>query len=62
MGKILKNPPLVEEWQLSHKHHPKTPLGKRLMRIRERIIKSGTLLLDWDDIEREVAERRGEKT
>lgn len=62
MGKILKNPPLVEEWQLSHKHHAKTPLGKQLMRIRERIIKSGTLLLDWDDIEREVAERRGEKT
>jgi hypothetical protein len=35
-------------------------LGERLLRIRERIIASGEPLLSWTEIEREVAERRGE--
>ncbi len=52
---------VIEEWQLLRQRPAKTPLGERLMRIRERIVKSGAPLLDWDDIEREVAERRGEK-
>ena len=34
-------------------------LGTRLLKIRERIVASGEPLLDWDDIEREVRERRG---
>lgn len=51
----------VEEWQLLHQHPVKTLLGERLMHIRERIIKSGSPLWGWEDIEREVAERRGEK-
>lgn len=51
----------IEEWQLLRHRPAKTPLGERLMHIRERIIKSGAPLLDWDDIEHEVAERRGEK-
>ncbi len=34
-------------------------LGARLIKIRERIVASGEPLLDWDDIEREVRERRG---
>ena len=34
-------------------------LGVRLIKIRERIVASGAPLLDWDDIEREVRERRG---
>lgn len=38
---------------------PRTPLGRRLWEIRNRILASGEPLLDWDDIEREVAERRG---
>ena len=38
---------------------PKTSLGRRLWAIRERIVASGEPLLDWDDIDREIAERRG---
>jgi hypothetical protein len=57
MGEPLKNPP-------HDKDLPPTPtrtqLGERLLRIRERIVASGELLLSWAEIEREVAERRGE--
>jgi len=38
----------------------RTPLGQRLWEIRSRLIASGELLLDWEEIEQEVAERRGE--
>jgi hypothetical protein len=38
---------------------PETPLGQRLWQIRQRIVESGEPLLDWEGIEREVAERRG---
>jgi hypothetical protein len=37
----------------------RTPLAKKLWALRQKIIESGVLLLDWDDIEREVQERRG---
>jgi hypothetical protein len=36
-----------------------TPLAKKLWEIRQRIVASGVPLLDWDDIEREVRQRRG---
>jgi hypothetical protein len=39
---------------------PRTRLGKQLLRIREKIIASGEPLLSWEEIEREVADRRGE--
>jgi hypothetical protein len=38
---------------------PKTSLGKRLLEIRAKIIISGAHVLDWGEIEKEVAERRG---
>lgn len=38
---------------------PKTALGEKLLAIRERIVASGVLLLSWEEIEREVAARRG---
>lgn len=38
---------------------PKTSLGKRLQEIRAEIVSSGEMLLDWEGIEREKAERRG---
>ncbi len=38
---------------------PRTPLGRLLMEARREVIASGVPLLDWDDLEREVAERRG---
>jgi hypothetical protein len=36
-----------------------TPLAKKLWELRQKIIVSGVPLLDWDDIAREVQERRG---
>ena len=38
----------------------KTPLAKRLWEIRLRIVASGQPLLGWEEIEKEIAERRGE--
>jgi hypothetical protein len=39
--------------------HPRTPLGQRLWRLRQPALAEGERLLDWDDLEREVATRRG---
>src|ERR1043166_8965277 len=39
---------------------PRTELGRRLWRIRQRIVASGQPLLDWDGIESELRDRRGE--
>jgi hypothetical protein len=36
-----------------------TPLAKQLWAIRQKIVASGRPLLDWDDVEREIAEQRG---
>ena len=41
-------------------YEPRTPLGRRLWEIRAKIVASGEPLLGWEEIEREVAERRGE--
>ena len=38
----------------------RTPLGRRLDEIRVRIKASGQPLLSWEDIDQELAERRGE--
>lgn len=38
---------------------PRTDFGRELMAIRARIVASGQPLLSWDELEREVAERRG---
>ena len=54
MGEPLKATPHVPP------KPPLTELGKELSRIRDRIIASGEPLLSWAEIEREVAERRGE--
>lgn len=39
-----------------------TELAKRLWNIRQRIVSSGVPLLDWDGVEKEVEERRGERS
>jgi hypothetical protein len=57
MGEPLKDTPRGEPVSPAQ---PRTRLGERLLRIRERIIASGEPLLSWAEIEREVAERRGE--
>ncbi len=38
---------------------PQTPLGKKLWEIRQRAIAAGLQLLNEDEIEKEVAARRG---
>lgn len=38
----------------------RTPLGRRLDELRERIKASGAPLLSWEKIDRELSERRGE--
>lgn len=40
---------------------PRTELGRRLWELRRGIISSGLPLLGWDDIEKEIKERRGER-
>jgi len=55
MGEPVKNTPHVPAQGMG-----RTSLGKQLLRIREQIIASGEPLLSWEEIEREVAERRGE--
>jgi hypothetical protein len=35
-----------------------TPLGKKLLEVRQKILASGRPLLDWDDIDREIAQQR----
>jgi hypothetical protein len=39
----------------------RTPLGRRLRELRVEIARSGTAPLGWDEIESEVAVRRGGK-
>lgn len=48
-----------EQKEAPEEYVPQTPLGRRLWQIRQGIVESGEPLLDWDDVEREVAERRG---
>ena len=38
---------------------PRTELGRKLWEIRKRIVAAGKATMTWEDIEREVAERRG---
>jgi hypothetical protein len=38
----------------------KTPLGRRLWSLRQKIVRSGVPLLDWEDLDKELADRRGE--
>ena len=40
---------------------PKTQFGRRLWKIRERILASGQPLLGWEQIEQDLLERRGER-
>lgn len=48
------------KWRGLVRFRPRTELGRRLWAIRQEIIASGTALLDWEGIQRELAERRGE--
>ena len=48
----LRENEVVVKWQ------PQTALGRRLRAIRQRIVATGEPLLSWEDLERELAERR----
>lgn len=49
----------VEEIGEPFPYTPKTSLGKRLLKLRAKIMASGERVLDWEEIEKEVANRRG---
>ncbi len=61
MGNLAK-PAGVKERKLpvsaEPDYEPKTELGRKLMSLRQEIERSGEPLLDWDDLEREIAEYR----
>jgi hypothetical protein len=61
MARYVKEQPAAEPSTETPKEEfqPRTPLGRRLWELRKRIVASGEPLLDWDDIDREIAERRG---
>jgi hypothetical protein len=37
----------------------RTPLGEKLLRLRSKIMAKGEPLLDWEAVEKEIADRRG---
>lgn len=39
--------------------HPRPQLEELLRKAREEFLRSGDPMLDWDGLEREIAERRG---
>jgi hypothetical protein len=57
MGEPLKDIPHIGA---APSRAARTRLGEQLLRIREQIVASGEPLLSWTEVEREVAERRGE--
>lgn len=50
---------IVEEPSLPLSFKPRTSLGERLLELRAKIIASGEQLFDWNELEKEIAERRG---
>ncbi len=46
---------------MNKKQEPRTPLGKRLMAIRKKIVASGVRLLNADEIQKEKSARRGDR-
>lgn len=49
----------IEHWSSLSEFRPRTELGRRLWKIRKRILGSGAPLLDWDGLENELRDRRG---
>jgi hypothetical protein len=57
-----KTPPRKYRDETLPDYRPRTPLGRRLWELRKRIVASGQPLLSWEDLDREVAARRGRTT
>ena len=49
----------ASDWQEAISYRARTPLGQRLWEIRSRIAASEKSLLGWEEIEEEIAVRRG---
>ena len=60
VGQRVRKKP-SDEYPVSKRFEARTPLGRRLLATRKRIVSSGESLLDWDAVDREVAQRRGER-
>lgn len=69
LEEYLGEPPGREKRGTKAEHHGSdeakkrrfnTPLAKRLWEIRSRVVASGAPLLGWEELEKEMAERRGE--
>lgn len=48
-----------EDNSMSKNYHPKTELGKKLWFLRQKSLGSQPLLNSWDEVEKELADRRG---
>lgn len=46
--------------QQFNRYQPRTILGMKLWKLRQKIVVAGAPLLNWDELEQEVAERKGE--
>jgi hypothetical protein len=55
-----RKPSTKHRVEASAEYRPRTPLGRRLWELRKRIVASGQPLLSWEDLDREVAARRGQ--
>jgi hypothetical protein len=49
------------DWQALSYHQPRTSLGKKLLEIRSKIMLEQPPLKSWEDLEQEIAQRRGEQ-
>lgn len=58
MGVKLKKRRIEEEVEVHGEIKPRTGLGRRLWRIRERYIAEGGKLLNWEELEHELKNLR----
>lgn len=50
----------IEDWASKVSLKARTPLGKKLLSLRAKIVAGGEPLLSWEEIDIEVKKRRGE--
>ncbi len=55
---MLEKPQQVKQTERTYR--PQTALGRKLWKLRQQMVESGTPLLNWDELEHEIAERTGE--
>jgi hypothetical protein len=50
-----------QERQKFRTYKPRTALGNKLWELRQKILASGAPLLNWNELEQEIAERKGDR-